>query len=469
MSGVRRVALIMVFSFVFLSLGLVYWQVVKADTMLDHPANRRAVFLQERITRGTIFDRNGVVLAQTKVIEDRKVRVYPQREMFQPLLGYATVKYGSAGLEAAKAETLLGFNDISFIHRLQNVFELDRQGNDIVLTLDYGLQKVAYEGLKGKEGAVVALNPQNGDVLALVSQPSFDANTLEKEWTKIINSQGSPLLNHAFAQFPPGSIMKIVTSAALFHAGLDTTELYSCQGSVIINGQTITEQNHKVHGWVNYDLAMAYSCNTYFAEHGLEAGLQSFIESAAAFGFGKQIPFELYVPISSLKNGEPIPSHLDPNLFAASTFGQGQVMISPFHVALITAGVANNGKIMTPKLIDRVLDSKQNIIYESTPEVWLTPLSEAEAAKVKNGMILAVNQGTASPGTIPGVQIAAKTGSAEPGGNRKTHAWYVAFAPAEDPVIAVAVLVEHGGAGGEAAAPIAKAVIEKALKMKEGM
>jgi peptidoglycan glycosyltransferase len=118
MSGVRRVALIMVFSFVFLSLGLVYWQVVKADTMLDHPANRRAVFLQERITRGTIFDRNGVVLAQTKVIEDRKVRVYPQREMFQPLLGYATVKYGSAGLEAAKAETLLGFNDISFIHRL---------------------------------------------------------------------------------------------------------------------------------------------------------------------------------------------------------------------------------------------------------------------------------------------------------------------------------------------------------------
>jgi len=474
MTGVRKIALIMVFSFVFLSFGLVYWQVVNADTMLDHPANRRAAFLQERITRGTIFDRNGIILAQTRVVEGKKIREYPHGDMFQPLLGYATVKYGSAGLEAAEAETLLGFNNKSLIHRFQNLFELDRRGNDIVLTLDYDLQKAAYEGLKGKKGAVVALNPQNGDVLALVSQPSYDANSLEDDWSKLINSQGSPLFNRAFAQYPPGSIMKIVTSAALFRADLDTTELYNCQGSVIINGQTITEQNHKVHGWVNYDLALAYSCNTYFAEHGLKAGMKSFIEGAAAFGFGKQIPFDLYIPISSLKNGEAIPDTLDLNLFAASTFGQGQVMISPFHVALITAGVANGGKIMVPKLIDRVLDSKQNIIYESTPEVWLTPLSEDEAEKVKSGMILAVNQGTASPGALSGVQIAAKTGSAEPGGNKNTHAWYVAFAPAENPIIAVAVLVEHGGAGGEAAAPIAKAVIEKALsknasKMKEGM
>ena len=468
MTGIRKIALVLVFSFVFLSFGLVYWQVVQADAMLENPANRRAIFLEKRITRGGIYDRNGVVLAETKEIDGKKVRFYPQGEMFQPLLGYTSVQYGSAGLEAAQAETLLGLNDSSILRKIQDAFELERNGHDLILTLDSRLQEVAYQKLRGKAGAVVALNPQNGDVLVLVSQPSFDANRLEEDWEKITKQEGSPFLNHAFCQYPPGSIMKVVTSAALFQAGLDITDLYNCEGSTIVNGQTILEQNDKAHGWVNYDLALAYSCNTYFAEHGIKAGVESFLQAVEAFGFGKKIPFELYVPVSSITPDVPVPENLNLNLFAASTFGQGQVMVSPFHMALITAGVANKGRIMTPHLIDRVLDSNQNIKYESKPEVWLTPLSEEEAEKVKNGMILAVTEGTASPGAIPGVSIAAKTGSAEPGGNRSTHAWYIAFAPAEEPVIAVAVLVEHGGTGGGAAAPIAKAVIEKALELKEG-
>ncbi len=468
MSGIKKMAMIIVFSFVFLSLGLVYWQVVNADTMLDHPANRRAIFLEKRINRGGIYDRNGIVLAETKQTASGKVREYPQGEMFQPLLGYATVQYGSAGLEASKADMLLGLNDRSVLRKIQNLFDLERPGHDLILTLDSRLQEVGYKALEGKIGALVALDPRNGDVLALVSQPSFDGNKIEEDWEEIMNQAGSPLLNHAFSQFPPGSIMKVVTSAALFHAGLDTTDLYICKGSTIINGQSIVEQNEKAHGWVNYDLALAYSCNTYFAEHGIKAGQASFINAVSSFGFGKEIPFDLHVPVSSITRDKAVPESMSLNLFAASTFGQGQVMVSPFHVALITAAVANNGKIMVPHLIDRVMDSKQNIIYESKPEVWLTPLSELEAEKVKSGMIMAVNEGTASPGALPGVQIAAKTGSAEPGGNQKTHAWYIAFAPAEKPEIAVAVLVEHGGTGGGAAAPIAKAVIEEALKREEG-
>jgi peptidoglycan glycosyltransferase len=142
-------------------------------------------------------------------------------------------------------------------------------------------------------------------------------------------------------------------------------------------------------------------------------------ERRIRFWLRKEIPFDLHIPMSSITRDKPVPDSLNLNLFAASTFGQGQVMVSPFHVALITAGVANKGKIMVPHLIDSVLDSKQNILYKNKPEVWLTPLSENEAEKVKSGMILAVNQGTASPGRLPGVQIAAKTGSAEPGGNQK--------------------------------------------------
>ncbi|NLI91374.1 MAG: penicillin-binding protein 2 [Peptococcaceae bacterium] len=468
MNGIRKIALIIVFSFIFLSLGLVYWQVVNADTMLDHPANRRTIYMEKRITRGGIYDRSGVVLAQTQKDGNTKVRVYPQRDLFQPLLGYTSIQYGSSGLEATQAATLLGMNDTSVLRKIQNTFDLERQGNDLILTLDSRLQEAAYQGLKGKTGAVVAIDPRNGDVLALVSQPSFDANKLNEEWNKIMNQEGSPLLNHALALFPPGSIMKVVTSAALFQAGLDTTELYNCQGSTVINGQTIMEQNEKAHGWVNYDLALAYSCNTYFAVHGIVAGEKNFLNAASVFGFGREIPSELNIPVSSVTRNKALPENLNLNLFAASTFGQGEVMVSPFHVALIAAGVANKGKIMVPHLIDRVTDSKQNIIYESKPEVWLNPLSEDQAEKVKSAMILAVDKGTASPGAIPGVQVAAKTGSAEPGGNQKTHAWYIAFAPAEQPKIAVAVLIEHGGTGGGTAAPIAKAVIEKALEMKEG-
>lgn len=464
--GIRKIALIMVFSFVFLSLGLVYWQVVNADAMLDNPANRRTILLEKRIIRGGIYDKNGVALAETRISDNGKERIYPQGEMFQPLLGYASLEYGSSGLEATLAESLLGLNENSIMREIQNSFDLERRGNDVILTIDSRLQEVAYDGLKGKEGAVVAIDPRSGDVLALVSQPSFDANTLEKDWEEIVNKKGSPLMNHAFSHFPPGSIMKVITSAALFRAGQDMTDIYHCEGSTIINGQII--QDGQAHGWVNYDLALAYSCNTYFAVHGIDAGQDIFLQAVSGFGFGREIPFELYVPPSSITKDESLPTNLNINLFAETTFGQGQVMISPFHIALITAGIANNGEIMTPHLIDRVTNSKQNIIYDNVPELWLTALSADEAEKIKSGMILAVNEGTASPGALPAIQVAAKTGSAEPGGNNRTHAWFIAFAPADNPQIAVAVLVEHGGTGGGAAAPIAKAVIEKALERKEG-
>ncbi|ADY56623.1 penicillin-binding protein transpeptidase [Syntrophobotulus glycolicus DSM 8271] len=468
-SGIRKVAMCLMFSFIFLSLGLVYWQVVRADSMLDNPANRRTVLMESRIIRGGIYDRNGVVLAATENTGQGKKRTYPQGEMFEPLLGYATVKYGAAGLESTLGKTLMGLDNSFFTQRFQELFEPEKKGNDVILTIDAKLQEAAYQGLKGKSGAVVAIDPQTGDVLALVSQPSFDPNLLEKDWESIIQQPLSPMANHAFLKFPPGSIMKVVTSEALFLAGQDTSNLYHCAGTTVINGQTFKEQNDKIHGWVNYDLALAYSCNTYFAEYGVKAGQQNFLKAAAGFGFGKSIPFELSVPESSITNSKSMPENMDINLFAASTFGQGEVMVTPFHAALITAAIANQGKMMEPHIIDRVVDYKQNTIYTSEAKVWLNPLRQEDAQKVKSAMILAVNSGTAAPGGIAGVQVAAKTGSAETGDNgSNTHGWYIAFAPADNPVIAVAVLAEHGGTGGAAAAPIAKAVMEKALEGKVG-
>lgn len=467
MRGVRRVALGMAFSFFVLSLGLVYWQVVQADALLDNPANRRLILLESRVARGGIFDRNGEIIAQTQTVNGNKVRVYPKGQEFEPTLGYSSVQLGSSGLEGSLANWLLGVKDPTPTQSIQQLFSLPRKGDDVVLTLDSRLQSIAYNALQGKKGAAVAIDPRTGEVLALVSQPSFDPTNLEKNWKNIVNqTQERPLENRAFSLFPPGSIMKVVTSAALFRSGLNTTNLYDCKGSTIINGQVIPEQNDRAHGWVNYNMALADSCNTYFATFGVQAGAQKFLSAAKGFGFGQKIPFEMNIPISQITNNPKVPDTLSTNLLAASAFGQGQVLVTPFQMALITAGIANHGVIMTPHIVERVLDSSQEVRFEQKPQPWLTALSKQEADKITSAMVTAVTNGTAAPGALPGVQVAAKTGSAEPGGNVPTHAWYIAFAPAEAPRIAVAVLVEHGGTGGGAAAPIARQMIQEALSRK---
>ena len=469
MRGIRRVALGMAFSFFILSLGLVYWQVVQADTLLENTANRRLILMESRVTRGGIFDRNGEIIAQTQTSKGEKVRVYPKGEMFEPLLGYSTVKLGASGLEGSSADWLLGIKNATPTQTVQQLFALPRQGDDVVLTLDSRLQSIAFNALKGKMGAVVALDPRTGEVLALVSQPSFDPTSLEQNWNDIISrKQERPLENHAFSRFPPGSIMKVVTSAALFRSGINTTDLYDSTGSTIINGQVINEQNGRAFGWVNYNMALADSCNAYFATFGVQSGDKNFLAATKGFGFGQKIPFELNVPTSSITKASDIPAKLTTNLLAASAFGQGEVLVTPFHMALIVAGIANHGVIMTPHLVERVLDPTQTVIFEQKPQPWLTALSKEEADKITSGMVTAVTNGTAAPGAIPNVQVAAKTGSAEPGGNVQTHAWYIAFAPAEAPRIAIAVIVEHGGTGGGAAAPIARQIMQEALSQKVG-
>lgn len=469
MRGVRRVALGMAFSFFILSLGLVYWQVVQADTLLENTANRRLILMESRVTRGGIFDRNGEIIAQTQTSKGKKEREYPKGELFEPLLGYSTVKLGASGLEGSLADWLLGIKNATPTQAVQQLFALPRQGDDVVLTLDSRLQSIAYNALKGKMGAVVAIDPRTGEVLALVSQPSFDPTNLEQNWNDIISrTQERPLENHAFSLFPPGSIMKVVTSAALFRSGINTTDLYESTGSAIINGQVINEQNGKAFGWVNYNMALADSCNAYFATFGVQAGDKTFLSATKSFGFGQEIPFELYVPPSSITKAAKLPAKLTTNLLAASAFGQGEVLVTPFHMALIAAGIANHGVIMTPHLVERVLDPAQTVVFEQKPQPWLNALSKEEAAKITSAMVAAVNDGTATSGAIPNVQVAAKTGSAEPGGNVQTHAWYLAFAPAEAPRIAIAVIVEHGGTGGGAAAPIARQIMQEALSQKVG-
>ena len=463
MKGLQRVALGMTVMFFVLSLGLVYWQVIKANSLLENPANPRLRLMESRVKKGEILDRNGQVLAQTKVTNGKTVRSYPEGEIYEPLIGYVTAQHGSAGLEAALAGWLLGIRSPTPAQAIDQLFEIPSQGDNVVLTLDSKIQQIAYNALKGKQGAAVAIDPRTGQVLALVSQPSFDPNSLDENWTEISKPGSTDLLNKAFSLFPPGSVMKVVTSKALFSAGINTSKLFDDKGSTLINGQVISDENTSGFGQINYDLAIAYSSNVYFATQTVKAGQKYFLSAVKAYGFGQKIPFLLDIPDSRITNKKEIPDQLSTNLLAASAYGQGQVLASPFHMALITAGIANRGVMMTPYIVDRVLGPKQKVIYQAQPKPWLKPLTKAEANKITGAMVTAVKVGTAAPGALSNVQVAAKTGSAQPGGNVQTHAWYIAFAPADKPQIAVAVLVENGGAGGEASAPIAKKMIQEAL------
>ena len=464
--GLRQVALGFAACFILLSLGLVYWQVIAAEALQKNPANQRLVRLEERVLRGGIFDRNGEVLAQTITESGKKIRIYPQGEMLEPLLGYATLQHGSAGLEGSLADWLLGLKNPTLGQAAAHFLELSRRGDDVILTIDTAVQQAAYEALKGKTGAIVALDPKTGEVLAMVSQPSSDPAEITGNWSEVAGRPGSPLVNRALSLYPPGSVMKVVTSLAVLRSGVSTEELYDCKGSVIVNGQTVVDSS--THGLVNFKTALAKSCNTYFATSAVRAGDQGFLAAAKAFGFGQTIPLELAVPPSTIVNNEPDPRRLDPNLLAASAFGQGQVLTSPLHMALIAAAIANDGIIMVPHLVQRVRDPKENLLYQAQVKPWLTALSAQEAETITEAMVTAVTSGTAVRGALPHVQVAAKTGSAEPGGNLMTHAWYIAFAPADDPQIAVAVIVENGGPGGEVAAPLARDLIDKALSRKVG-
>jgi peptidoglycan glycosyltransferase len=464
--GLRHVAWGFAACFILLSLGLAYWQVIAAENLQKNPANQRLVRLEERVLRGGILDRNGEVLAQSISESGKKRRVYPRGEIMEPLLGYATLQHGSAGLEGSLADWLLGMKNPTFLQAVTQFLELSRQGDDVILTIDTALQQAAYDALKGKTGAAVIINPKNGEVLALVSQPSFNPEEIEVSWDKIAAQPGSPLVNRALALYPPGSVMKVVTSLALLRSGVSTTELYECTGSILVNGQTVSDNG--VHGPVNYKMALAKSCNSYFAASALKAGDQSFLTAVKAFGFGQDIPLELAVPPSTIINNQLDPKRLDPNLLAASSFGQGQVLISPLHMALISAAIANDGIMMVPHLVQQVKDAKDKVLYQAPVKAWLTVLTSQEAETITEAMVAAVTSGTAARGALPYVQVAAKTGSAEPGGNAATHAWYIAFAPADDPQIALAVIIENGGSGGEAAAPIARNLIDKALSRKVG-
>lgn len=469
-NNVRKLAYIILAGLVALCLylGLIPFYVEHVAGGGKGPLDPRLYAREKMIKRGDILARDGQLLAHSVPTEERGhtsdggmspirsfTREYPLGSAAAHITGYYSSRYGSAGLEKSQARVLLGLdggNPLTGL--LDRVLNRPGIGNDVTLTVDADLQQYVYQSLRGRTGAVVVLDPATGEVLAMAASPSYEPGDV----SKYIDQAGAPMLNRATqGAYPPGSVFKIVTAAGVIASQPEILEQkVNCTGSMEVNGFVL--RDNAVHGEVDFHQAFARSCNVAFGSYGLSLGPQVFYQQALALGLTKEFDFPLPVYLGNISK----PNEMTGPELASSAIGQGELLISPLQAALLACAVANEGLIMKPYIVSgyRTAAGGSRIFH---PQGWQQAMDPAVAALIKQEMVDVVRNGTGRSAALPGVTVAGKTGTAEnPHG--QAHAWFVGFAPAEEPRVAVAVLIENAGAGSGSAAPLARDIIRRALE-----
>ena len=447
-----------VFIFVAMIGYLVYYDAVKSEEFINSPYNTRQDTFADRVVRGTILSSDGEVLARTDVDgEGNETRVYPYSNIFAHAVGYAD--QGKSGLESEANFQLLSSHAF-FLEQMKNQFQEQKNtGDTVVSTLDANLQVTAYNALGDRRGAVVVLQPSTGKILAMVSKPDFDPNTIGSDWEYLISDgSNSSLLNRATqGQYPPGSTFKIVTALDYYreHKTLEGFT-YLCQGTITRQEHTIQCYGGAVHGQQDLYSSFANSCNCAFAQMGLDLGGSSLDDTADSLLFNQKLPLTMNYKRSSFSLNN---SSGDP-LIMQTSIGQGNTLVSPMHMALITSAIANNGVLMKPYMIDQVQNYQGESVSRTEPEVYRRLLSTQEANLLNKLMQQVVTSGTASSLNGRGYSVAGKTGSAEYTDTGESHSWFVGFSNTENPDLAVSIIVESGGTGSEAAVPIAGAIFD---------
>ena len=456
--------------FVFISilfLGLIgymsYFELYGKESIMANNYNRRLKANEEGIIRGQIFDRNGEVLATTKVSDGVSSRSYPYKKLYAHIIGYNSDIYGKTLLEAQYNDTLLGLNALGLIgNTVSLVTGEDKTGSNLILTIDHALQSRARELIGDNRGAIVAINPKTGEILAMVSTPDYNPNetSLEENWADISTDEDSPLLPRAvLGLYPPGSTFKVVTAISAIEEGLIDFQIEDT-GSVVIDGKTFSNAGNKAYGNLNMTSAMAYSSNVYFSMLSELLDSKALVKSAENAGLNHNFNFD--IPLKQSRINRDIKSKTE---FAATVIGQGKLLVTPLQMALICSGIANDGVIMKPYLVKSISD-KNNIILTSTLSNKLYTITDEKTnALVKEMMIEVVKNGTGKKAAISGIEVAGKTGTAQnENSDQGDHAWFIGFAPAEDPEIAIAVIIENQTQdGGKVAAPIARKIMSQWL------
>lgn len=447
------------FVLIFVSLigYVVYFNAVKSEDFINSPYNTRQDTFSDRVVRGTIQSSDGQVLAQTNVYEDgTEERVYPYENIFAHVVGYDS--NGKSGLESEANFQLLTSNQF-FLDQMKNEFRGSKNmGDTVVSTLNASLQATAYNALGDRRGAVVAIEPSTGKILVEVSKPDFDPNTIAENWDWLVSDENnSSLLNRATnGAYPPGSTFKVIMALDYFRSK-ESFEGYSylCQGSITLDEHTISCYNGTVHGQEDFYSAFASSCNCAFADMGSNIGAESMRRTAEELLFNKKLPLPSYKKSSfTLEKDSPVP------LIMQTAIGQGNTLVSPMHMALITSAIANGGVLMKPYLIDQVKSSDGEVIKTTEPEVYKKLMTTNEANLLGKLMKKVVESGTASALSGRGYTAAGKTGSAEFDENGSSHSWFIGYSNVDNPDLAVAVIVENGGTGSQAAVPIAGEIFD---------
>ncbi len=435
-------------------------QVVPGGRLADAPENPRLAIAAQRAHWGRILDRRLRILADSTLVDSRQVRHYPGGRSYAHILGYRSQQFGLTGIEARFNAALVGAGPRDAWTQILDAFGRPPQGNDVVLAIDADVQRAAVKALGGRRGAVVVLDPTTGAVIALASLPDFAPEAVDAQWSQLVNDTSAPLLGRATqGQYPPGSAFKPITLAAGLASGrvTDTTS-FDCPGSIAVAGTTIFDFDRSGHGHIALPQAFALSCNVAFVQVGSRTGADAIVAMARALGLGRAPRFELPAAAGHL----PDPGRLGPRGLAQTSFGQGELLVTPLQMALVAATIGNGGVVMGPMLVAQVRAPNGHIVTSFGPRGSRQAIPPALATRIEQYMLGVVQNGTGTAAQIQGIAVAGKTGTAEnPHG--RTHAWFIGFAPAKRPTVAVAVLLENAGVGGEVAAPVARDVLQAAL------
>jgi penicillin-binding protein A len=481
---ISRLALASLVLVISLIVGTSYWQAWAAPSLADRRDNAIKVVAQFTIKRGGIFAADGSVLARNR---PRKVngktfyfRRYPPRERFAHAVGYSTQARSRSGIEQSRNDFLTGANA-----NLATLVDttLDRlrggtiEGNDLILTLRPVPQRVANRALAGQCGAAVALEPKTGRVLVMASSPTYDPNLVERNFAQIQRGAGAcsvaPLLNRATSGlFTPGSIFKVITAAAALDTGKYTPEsTFNDPGYCIEYGKRVNNYDTSTpFGTVNFSQALINSINSSFCEMGKQLGPEVILDYARRFGFYADPPVDLpsgeRSPSGLYQGGKLLPrsqeSRVDPGRLA---FGQERMLVTPLQMAMVAGAIANKGVVMEPYLTDRVRKPDGTTLVKMKPDELRRAVKPEVADQIAAMMEGVVSGGTGTAAQISGIRVGGKTGTGETGRQGRNTTWFIAFAPVDDPKVAVAVVLQNqSGTGGSTAAPIAKQIMEALLR-----
>lgn len=476
----RRLAIAMLVLFGLIVGNLTWVQYVQGDDLRNDPRNQRVLLDEYSRQRGAIVVDGSAIASVTETKGRLKYeRTYPAKELYAHVTGYKSPEYGEAGVERSEDSLLSGYDDRLFVRQLSDMVTGRKpKGGNVVLTLDPAVQQATFNALRGRKGAAVALDPRTGEVLSMVSAPSYDPNNLashdkqlrQDTWAKLAGDKNNPMLNRAINEsYPPGSTFKVIVSAAAMREGDNSQTKIPSPRSFTPEQTTNAIENFNGSSCggdeITLERALTVSCNTSYAMLATKLGRDKIRDQARDFGFETNTELECPTRVSPSKLG----AMDDPPKLAQSGIGQRDVRMTPLQGAMIASAVANNGSLMKPYLVNEVQAPDFAVLDKTRPREFSRPLTSGNAEDLQKMMRSVVENGTGKNARVSGVVIGGKTGTAEDGDSRQDHEWFIGFAIKDGkPLAAVAVVLENAGTSSAQAASVAGTMMRTIVNVRGG-